>query len=304
MTKLAQKNMKFDYSEKAEVAFQLLKQRLCSALILALPEDSKNFMVYCDASRKGLGAVLMQREKVIAYASCQLKIHEKNYTTHDLELGAVVFALKMSEDVCGTTIDMMPQLPSEPSRQEAFEDLVMNFILDQEDKVKQLKEYMSVIEYTSPVTYLEEVEETLGTPIEVEPLGETQLEDLGFNTCNHDLPLSPREVTSFYELKPQPQPLPNCPSLDEVDNLTIHTPPSPHVASFHPMDTYCYYHPCIDDPKKHYGFKPCLLGDCRSLGVDFLKLEMIEVDLELESKKVSFLGRGLNSPVRPKVVEK
>ncbi|GJV23477.1 putative reverse transcriptase domain-containing protein [Tanacetum coccineum] len=95
MTKLTQKNMKFDWSEKAEAAFQLLKQKLCSAPILALPEGSENFMVYCDASRKGLGAVLMQREKVIAYASRQLKIHEKNYTTHDLELGAVVFALKM-----------------------------------------------------------------------------------------------------------------------------------------------------------------------------------------------------------------
>ncbi|GKA14403.1 putative reverse transcriptase domain-containing protein [Tanacetum coccineum] len=82
-------------SEKAEAAFQLLKQKLCSAPILALPEGSENFVVYCDASRKGLGAVLMQREKVIAYASRQLKIHEKNYTTHDLELGAVVFALKM-----------------------------------------------------------------------------------------------------------------------------------------------------------------------------------------------------------------
>ncbi|GKD16077.1 putative reverse transcriptase domain-containing protein, partial [Tanacetum coccineum] len=78
-----------------ETAFQLLKQKLCSALILALPEGSENFVVYCDASHKGLGAVLMQREKVIAYASRQLKIHEKNYTTHDLELGAVVFALKM-----------------------------------------------------------------------------------------------------------------------------------------------------------------------------------------------------------------
>nr|GEU67845.1 reverse transcriptase domain-containing protein [Tanacetum cinerariifolium] len=60
-----------------------------------LSKGSKNFMVYCDASHKGLGAVLMQKEKVIAYASCQLKVHEKNYTTHDLELGAVVFALKM-----------------------------------------------------------------------------------------------------------------------------------------------------------------------------------------------------------------
>ncbi|GJT96779.1 putative reverse transcriptase domain-containing protein [Tanacetum coccineum] len=78
-----------------EAAFQLLKQKLCSAPILFLPEGSENFVVYYDASCKGLGAVLMQKEKVIAYASRQLKIQEKNYTMHDLELGAVVFALKM-----------------------------------------------------------------------------------------------------------------------------------------------------------------------------------------------------------------
>ncbi|GKD60403.1 putative reverse transcriptase domain-containing protein, partial [Tanacetum coccineum] len=74
--------------EKEENAFQLIKQNLCSAPILALPEGSKDFVVYCDASHKGLGVVLMQREKVIAYASRQLKIHEKNYTTLDLELGS------------------------------------------------------------------------------------------------------------------------------------------------------------------------------------------------------------------------
>ncbi|GJU67063.1 putative reverse transcriptase domain-containing protein [Tanacetum coccineum] len=95
MTKLTQKNVKFDWSEKAEAAFQLLKHKLCSAPILALPEGCENFMVYCDASRKGLGTVLMQRGKVIAYASRKLKIHEKNYTTHDIELGDVVFALNM-----------------------------------------------------------------------------------------------------------------------------------------------------------------------------------------------------------------
>ncbi|GKE42120.1 putative reverse transcriptase domain-containing protein, partial [Tanacetum coccineum] len=95
MTKLTQKKVKFDWSDKAETTFQLIKQKLCSAPILALPEGSEVFIVYCDASIKGLGAVLMQREKVIAYASRQLKIHEKNYTTHDLELGAVVFALKI-----------------------------------------------------------------------------------------------------------------------------------------------------------------------------------------------------------------
>ncbi|GJY94639.1 putative reverse transcriptase domain-containing protein [Tanacetum coccineum] len=95
MTKFTQKGIKFDWGEKEENAFQLIKQKLCSAPILALPEGSKDFVVYCDASHKGLGAVLMQREKVIVYASRQLKVYEKNYTTHDLELGSVVFALKI-----------------------------------------------------------------------------------------------------------------------------------------------------------------------------------------------------------------
>ncbi|GKF61003.1 putative reverse transcriptase domain-containing protein [Tanacetum coccineum] len=95
MAKLTQKGIKFDWGEKEENAFQLIKQKLCNAPILALPEGSKDFMVYCDASHKGLGVVLMQREKVIAYAFRQLKIHEKNYTTHDLELGSVVFNLKI-----------------------------------------------------------------------------------------------------------------------------------------------------------------------------------------------------------------
>nr|GEW09276.1 putative reverse transcriptase domain-containing protein [Tanacetum cinerariifolium] len=81
--------------KKEEAAFQLIKQKLCSAPILALSKGLENFIVYCDASHKGLGAVLKQNERVIAYASRQLRIHEKNYTTHDLELGAVVFALKM-----------------------------------------------------------------------------------------------------------------------------------------------------------------------------------------------------------------
>nr|GEU63258.1 putative reverse transcriptase domain-containing protein [Tanacetum cinerariifolium] len=95
MTKLTRKSVKFDWGEKVEAAFQLLKQKLCSASILALPEGSENFVVYCDALHKGLGAVLMQKEKVIAYASRQLKVHKKNYTTRDLELGALVFALKI-----------------------------------------------------------------------------------------------------------------------------------------------------------------------------------------------------------------
>ncbi|GJX90090.1 putative reverse transcriptase domain-containing protein [Tanacetum coccineum] len=95
MTKLTQKGIKFDWGEKEKNAFQLIKQKLCSALILTLLEGSEDFVVYGDASHKGLGVVLMQREKVIAYASRKLKVHEKNYTTHDLELGSVVFALKI-----------------------------------------------------------------------------------------------------------------------------------------------------------------------------------------------------------------
>ncbi|GJV57580.1 putative reverse transcriptase domain-containing protein [Tanacetum coccineum] len=77
------------------ITFKTLKLKLCSAPILSLPEGSEDFVVYCDASLKGFGAVLMQREKVIAYASRQLRKNEENYTTHDLELGAVVFALRL-----------------------------------------------------------------------------------------------------------------------------------------------------------------------------------------------------------------
>ncbi|GKC31898.1 hypothetical protein Tco_1039192, partial [Tanacetum coccineum] len=183
-------------------------------------------------------------------------------------------------------------------------------------------------EYTPPATYPKEVEETLGIPIEVEPLDETPLEDLGLNTCNHDIPLSSKEIPSIDEPEPQPQPLPNCLSLDvslgeergpeppikphspdsfrmkEVDSLTINTPPSPHVASSHPKDTYCYYRPCIDDPKKHYGFKPGLLGKSASLGVDISNWEMFDDDWGLESKEVSPLGKELSLFDRPNEVER
>ncbi|GKA65865.1 putative reverse transcriptase domain-containing protein, partial [Tanacetum coccineum] len=91
---------KQEHEENLKLILKLLKKEelyaiFSNAPILALPEGVENFIVYCFASHKGLGAVLMQNEKVIAYASLQLKIHEKNYTTHDLELGAVVFALKI-----------------------------------------------------------------------------------------------------------------------------------------------------------------------------------------------------------------
>nr|GEV15289.1 putative reverse transcriptase domain-containing protein [Tanacetum cinerariifolium] len=95
LTILTQKCKTFDWGEEQELAFQTLKDKLCNAPVLALPDGLEDFVVYCDASRIGLGCVLMQRGKVIAYASRQLKIHENNYTTYDLELGAVLFTLKI-----------------------------------------------------------------------------------------------------------------------------------------------------------------------------------------------------------------
>nr|GEZ98920.1 putative reverse transcriptase domain-containing protein [Tanacetum cinerariifolium] len=95
LTKLTQKDKKYEQGKEEEEAIQTLKQKLCSASILALPEGIEDFMVYCDASLKGYGAMLMQREKVIAYGSRKLRVPEENYTTHDLELGAVVFALRL-----------------------------------------------------------------------------------------------------------------------------------------------------------------------------------------------------------------
>ncbi|GJX24343.1 putative reverse transcriptase domain-containing protein [Tanacetum coccineum] len=89
LTVLTQKSKTFDWGEEQENTFQTLKDKLCNAPILALPDRPEDFVVYCDASGLGLGCVLMQRGKLIAYASRQLKIHEKNYTTHDLELGVV-----------------------------------------------------------------------------------------------------------------------------------------------------------------------------------------------------------------------
>ncbi|GJX41490.1 putative reverse transcriptase domain-containing protein [Tanacetum coccineum] len=95
LTLLTQKNKAYVWGDKQDEAFQILKEKLCNAPVLALPGGPDDFVVYCDASKQGFGSVLMQRGKVIAYASRQLKKHEKNYTTHDLELGAVVFALKI-----------------------------------------------------------------------------------------------------------------------------------------------------------------------------------------------------------------
>ncbi|KAM2370076.1 hypothetical protein ACFXTH_047440 [Malus domestica] len=94
MTKLTQKGMKFVWKKDCEESFQALKTRLTTAPILIIPERGVNYVVYTDASLRGLGCVLMQSDRVVAYASRQLKTHERNYPTHDLELAAIVHALK------------------------------------------------------------------------------------------------------------------------------------------------------------------------------------------------------------------
>jgi hypothetical protein len=95
MTRLLEKDRKFDWTPECEKAFHTLWTLLTSAPVLAQPNIEKPFDVYCDASSTGLGGVLMQEGRVIAYASRQLRKHEVNYPTHDLELTAVVHALKI-----------------------------------------------------------------------------------------------------------------------------------------------------------------------------------------------------------------
>ena len=95
MTKLTRNDVSFVWDDKYEEAFNELKQRLTSAPILVVPNPEVMYTVYTDASRIGLGCVLMLDGKVMAYASCELKPHEQNYPTHDLELAAVILALKI-----------------------------------------------------------------------------------------------------------------------------------------------------------------------------------------------------------------
>jgi hypothetical protein len=95
MTKLLKKDKSFEWMPACEASFQELKKRLMTALVLVMPDMEKPFSIYCDASGQGLGCVLMQDGRVVAYASRQLRKHQLNYPTHDLELAAMVDALKI-----------------------------------------------------------------------------------------------------------------------------------------------------------------------------------------------------------------
>lgn len=92
---LTRKEIEFDWTDECEMSFQQLKDRLTSALVLTIPSRGGGFVIFSDASQRGLGCVLMQHGRVVAYASRQLKKHEQNYPTHDLELAVMVFALKI-----------------------------------------------------------------------------------------------------------------------------------------------------------------------------------------------------------------
>ena len=95
MTRLTRKEVKFEWNDLYEKAFQELKRRLTLAPILIVLERGQRYTVYCDASKAGLGCVLMQSRRVVAYGSRQLKNHEQNYPTHDMELATIVLALKI-----------------------------------------------------------------------------------------------------------------------------------------------------------------------------------------------------------------
>ncbi|KAG8478886.1 hypothetical protein CXB51_028729 [Gossypium anomalum] len=133
MTKLLQKDVKFEWSEKCQKSFDQLKICLTEAPVLVHPESGKEFVIYSDASLLGLGCVLMQEGRVVAYASRQLKPHEKNYPTHDLELAAIVFALKIWRHY----LSQKPQI---------FDDS-RDLNLRQRRWLELLKDYELVIDY-------------------------------------------------------------------------------------------------------------------------------------------------------------
>ncbi|GJR54917.1 hypothetical protein Tco_1405438 [Tanacetum coccineum] len=146
-------------------------------------------------------------------------------------------------------------------------------------------------EYTPPMTYPKEVEKTLGTPIEPQPL---------LNSPSLDVSLGDL-------IGPEPPIKPHSSDISRmkvVYYLTTQTLPSPHVVNSHPKGVYSYYNPCIDDPKRYYGFKPGLLGKSVSLGVDISNWEMFDDDWGLESKEVYPLGKELSLFDRPNEAER
>nr|GEW34933.1 retrotransposon protein, putative, Ty3-gypsy subclass [Tanacetum cinerariifolium] len=143
LTKLMRKGEKFVWNEEREKSFEELKKILVSAPILTLPSGFGGFQIYSDASKKGLGCVLMQHGKVIAYASRQLKPYEANYPTYDLDLAALVFSLKILRHyLCGETCDIFTD---HKSLKYIFTQKEMN--MRQRRWLELLKDYDTNIQY-------------------------------------------------------------------------------------------------------------------------------------------------------------
>nr|GEU62355.1 reverse transcriptase domain-containing protein [Tanacetum cinerariifolium] len=138
LTELTQKNKKYIWGENQESAFQLLKQKLWEASILALTKRNDGFIVYCDASHQGLGAVLMKREKLIAYESRQLKPHEENYTTHNIELGAHILDKKELNMRQRRWLELLAYYDCEICYHPGKENVVAD-ALSQKDRIKPLR---------------------------------------------------------------------------------------------------------------------------------------------------------------------
>ena len=145
LIKLTRKEEKFIWSEACQNSFDELKQRLTTAPVLTLPSGSEGFTVYCDASKQGLGCVLMQHDRMIAYASRQLKKHEVNYPTHDLELVAVVFALRIWRHYLYGVLCRI--FTDHKSLQYLFSQKDLN--MRQRRWIELIKDYDSTIEYHS-----------------------------------------------------------------------------------------------------------------------------------------------------------
>ena len=144
LSNLLQKHVKYVWSPECDVAFNTLKEKLVTAPVLTPPDESKPFEVFCDASLQGLGAVLMQEKKVVAYTSRQLKPNEKNYPTHDLELAAVVHALiTWRHLLLGRQVDIFTD---HKSLKYIFTQPNLN--LRQTQWVEMIQEYNPSIEYT------------------------------------------------------------------------------------------------------------------------------------------------------------
>jgi len=205
MTRLTRKETKWEWTDECEQSFQKLKKRLTTAPVLTLPSRTEGFVVYSDASGKGLGCVLMQHGKVIAYASRQLKTHEINYSVHDLELAAVVFALRVWRHfLYGSRVQIFTDHKS------------LRYLMTQKELnmrqirwVELIKDYDCVIEYhPGKANVVADALSRKNKMIDVDLDGNDERELLELRKINAKVEVGPRgsliaqlRVRSYFEIK-------------------------------------------------------------------------------------------------------